>query len=189
MIRFDTRNKKPHLFGLLGLAVLFAAAGAALFLAAGGKAAPVVCAMIAVFCLITIVYLLISLRGQIQYNPYSYNTIYYPGFALFAMYAMITYTVLAVLMFRDPAKYTAYSLPRYLLYSARNYMMLTWPFRQRSAYQTSPSSGMKGNGSSTCWASSSHSCSWRGRPLFSASIISALFICLPRYTCILSACL
>ena len=128
MIRFDTRNKKPHLFGLLGLAVLFAAAGAALFLAAGGKAAPVVCAMIAVFCLITIVYLLISLRGQIQYNPYSYNTIYYPGFALFAMYAMITYTVLAVLMFRDPAKYTAYSLPRYLLYSARNYMMLTSPF-------------------------------------------------------------
>ena len=128
MIRFDTRNKKPHLYGLLVLAVIFAAVCAALLLTRGEKGAPAVCALIALFCLITIVYLLITLRGQIQYNPYSYNTIYYTGFALFALDCMITYTVLAIAMIREPAVYTAYSLPKYLLYSAKNYMILTSPF-------------------------------------------------------------
>lgn len=128
MIRFDTRNKKPHLFGLLALAVIFAAVCAALLLTGGEKSTPAVCALIAVFCLITIVYLLITLRGQIQYNPYSYNTIYYTGFSLFALDCMITYTVLAIAMIRNPAVYTARSLPRYLLYSAKNYMILTSPF-------------------------------------------------------------
>ena len=127
MIQFDTRNKKPHLYGLLALAVIFTAAGAALLLADGEKYAPAVCALIALFCLITIFYLLIQLRGQIQYNPYSYNTIYYAGFSLLALYVMVTYIVLAICMIREPSVYTAHSLPRYLLYSAKNYMILTAP--------------------------------------------------------------
>ena len=127
MIKFDTRDKKPNLYGLLALAVLFAAVIGLLIHLYGDKSGLNVCLLIAAFCLISIIYLLITLREQIRYNPYSYNTIYYVGFAVFALFVMTAHIVLAFLMTRHPESYGSEKIARYLLNSARDFMKYTSP--------------------------------------------------------------
>ena len=127
MIKFDTRDKKPNLYGLLALAVLFAAVIGLLIHLYGDKSGLNVCLLIAAFCLISIIYLLITLREQIRYNPYSYNTIYYVGFAVFALFVMTAHIVLAFLMARHPESYGSEKIARYLLNSARDFMKYTSP--------------------------------------------------------------
>ncbi len=127
-LRFDTLNKKPKLFHLLPLA---AAAGAAvMILSLGGRAdrAVPICAVTSIFCLVTIIVLLRAWRGQLRYNPYSYNTIYYVGFALFTFSVLLTNVVLEYRMLRWPELYPAEAILSVLLDSAKQYMFLSSPF-------------------------------------------------------------
>ena len=85
MIRFDTRDKKPKLYGL---AVITAAFAVLITLAAllGGEKAAVPCEIaVIVYLLLAGAALINAFVGQLKYNPYSYNTIYYIGFALFVL--------------------------------------------------------------------------------------------------------
>jgi vancomycin permeability regulator SanA len=127
-LRFDTLNKKPKLFHLLPLA---AAAGAAVLLLSLGsrsdRAVPI-CAVTSLFCLVTIFALLRAWRGQLRYNPYSYNTIYYMGFALFTLSVLVTNVVLEYRMLRWPELYPAETILSILLDSAKQYMFLSAPF-------------------------------------------------------------
>ena len=128
MIRFDTRNKKPKLYDLL---LLTAAAAAGLFLCfrrgpQGYEAA--ICTILGLYYLTVILRLLTAFRGQLQYNPYSYNTIIYAGFALFLLSVLITHIVLSVRMLRYPEVYTAEEVLHMVLGSAKNYMLLSSPF-------------------------------------------------------------
>ena len=127
-LRFDTRNKKPKLFHLLLLA---AAAGAAVLLLSlggqGSRAVPI-CAVTAAFCLTALFALLRAWREQLEYNPYSYNTIYYMGFAFFTLSVLVTNIVLEYRMLRFPELYHAEAILRTLLDSAKQYMLLSSPF-------------------------------------------------------------
>ena len=127
-LRFDTRNKKPKLFHLLLLA---AAAGAAVLLLSlggqGSRAVPI-CAVTAAFCLTALFALLRAWRGQLEYNPYSYNTIYYMGFAFFTLSVLVTNIVLEYRMLRFPELYPAEAILHTLLESAKQYMLLSSPF-------------------------------------------------------------
>ena len=69
-----------------------------------------------------------AFREQIRYNPYSYNTIFYFGFALFAFYVMIAYILLSVRAFRQPEVYSSDMIIYILLGSAKTFMLLTSPF-------------------------------------------------------------
>ncbi|MBS7263210.1 MAG: YdcF family protein [Eubacteriales bacterium] len=127
-IRFDTRDKKPKLYGLL---IPLAAAAIAIGVMAGVDAkryAVAVCAVAAAFCLCAIIVFLGTLRRQIEYNPYSYNTIYYAAFALFSLFVLGTYVVLAIRLIGAPGVYDAGEVLRLLLGSAKNYMLITAPF-------------------------------------------------------------
>ena len=62
------------------------------------------------------------------YNPYSYNTIFYPGFALFICSLMGTHAYVTVRCFQDPDSYRAAQMLFTLVHSAKNYMFLTTPF-------------------------------------------------------------
>lgn len=127
-LRFDTRNKKPKLFHLFLLA---AAAGAAVLLLSlggqGSRAVPI-CAVTAAFCLAALFALLRAWREQLEYNPYSYNTIYYMGFAFFTLSVLVTNIVLEYRMLRFPELYSAEAILRTLLDSAKQYMLLSSPF-------------------------------------------------------------
>ena len=127
MIRFDTRDKKPKLYDLLALTAA-AAVSAALI----GFSAPAhrtaICAVLGLYYLAVILRLIAAFFGQLRYNPYSYNTIIYSGFALFLLSVFITHTTLAVNMIRYPDIYTEFQIIHLVLNSAKNYMLLSSPF-------------------------------------------------------------
>ena len=126
--RFDTRDTKPKLRTLQLLTAAAAVAVAVLALTEAQRAAAAICAVIAVYALGMIAALLWAFREQIRYNPYSYNTIFYFGFALFSLSVMITHIVLALRISRDPSLYTLRTILLALLGSAKNYMYVSAPF-------------------------------------------------------------
>ena len=127
-MKLDVREKKPALWDLLILTC-----GAALLCAAvlrfGGEKAAVSCAVIAdVFLLCAVVMLVRAFFRQIEYNLYSYNTIYYMGFALFLFAVFVSCVLLTAEMIRHPDVYTAVYIVHTLVGSAKNYMLFTSPF-------------------------------------------------------------
>ena len=127
-IRFDTRDTKPKLRALLLLTVLAGLAVGTAAAFSGQRTAALICALMAAYALSVILTLLWAFREQIRYNPYSYNTIFYFGFALFALYIMIAYLVLAVHSARQPEVYTYNMIIHILLGSAKSFMFVSSPF-------------------------------------------------------------
>ena len=127
-IRFDTRDKKPKLYHLLALAVAAVGTASVLSILDAGRYAVAVCAIMTSLYLSAIVCLLLAFRGQLRYNPYSYNTIYYIGFALFLVSVAATHGLLLVRLIRHPELYDARQVMHLLLDSAKTYMLLSFPF-------------------------------------------------------------
>lgn len=128
MVRFDTLNKKPHLFGLLGIAVIAAGILGLLIITGAEEHAAAECLVVLIFCLIAFIYLIVTLIGQLRYNPYSYNTIFYIGFALFDLSILITHITILNGIIQQPMHYTAASIPFFIVNSAKRYMLLSFPF-------------------------------------------------------------
>ena len=125
MVRFDTRDTKPRIRVLL---IFTAAAGIAVGILARRGLNAAICGVMAAYALCVILTLLWAFREQLRYNPYSYNTIFYFGFALFAFYVMVAYLVLTVHTALEPEVYTSLMITHVLLRSAKNYMIITSPF-------------------------------------------------------------
>ncbi|MBR4456049.1 MAG: YdcF family protein [Solobacterium sp.] len=126
-VKFDTLSRKPHLFGLLPLAG--ATALVLLVLAAHGSKSYALaeCIVIILFCTAVLVSLGRAWVGQLRYNPYSYNTIYYVGFFVFTFFILITNLILAVRLIAGGIEVTALTVPQVLLNSATNFILLTLP--------------------------------------------------------------
>ncbi len=127
-VRFDTRETKPRLLPLRILTAAAALAVGALAMTAGGRAAKAICFVLALYAFGMILALLWAFREQIRYNPYSYNTIFYFGFALFAFFVLITLVSLALRIARSPELYTTDGVLHALLGSAKSYMIYSLPF-------------------------------------------------------------
>ena len=126
-MKFDTRNKKPKLYDLLPLTAVVVA-----LILLFGRDVPanqrLICWVLGAYYAAVILRLAVAFRGQLQYNPYSYNTILYSGFALFLLSVLITHSVLSFRMLRYPEVYTRNELPHLVLGSAKNYILLSSPF-------------------------------------------------------------
>ena len=128
-MKFDTRDKKPKVFSLLVVAAVEAAIVAVLCLKEGGERnAALISATLAAAFLAAVIILAVSFFRQLQYNPYSYNTIYYSGFFLFFLSLAITFAVLAVNQNNAPLQYGIGHSLQILLSSAVNFMYLSAPF-------------------------------------------------------------
>ena len=129
-MRFDTINKKPKLYDVLIVGAVAALAIAVLYAVGKGKYALPSVLLLDAFFVYAIVRLVIAFIGQLRYNPYSYNTIYYAGFALFLLSVLITHITLTVRVIVQPEVYASSEaqLIWTLLDSARNYMLLSAPF-------------------------------------------------------------
>ena len=122
-MKFDTRKKKPALYHALLMTVLTAAAVALIrALLPENAAYHIVSVLTAVYWAALIWRLVDTLRKQLEYNPYSYNTVYYSGFALFLLSVLLTHC-LAMLRFwgEDGGRGTA-DILWVALGSARQYM-------------------------------------------------------------------
>ncbi len=128
MIRFDTLDKKPKLYNLAYLTAAFAVLIAAMALIDAGRFAVPICAAVIVYLFLAVAALVNAFINQLRYNPYSYNTIYYIGFALFVLSLIATTVRLLVMMLRHPEIYGAEQLLHIFLDSAKTYMLISAPF-------------------------------------------------------------
>lgn len=92
------------------------------------KAALTVGIVLSVFYLLVLLQLAAAFRAEARITPYSYDTIYYIGFALFVFSVLVTHVVLTVRMMGRPEIYDAQELLRLLQGSAKQYMQLSFPF-------------------------------------------------------------
>ncbi len=139
---FDTRDTKPRFFPALILLAITQIVDITLVVNALRGANPntithtasnpfaLRCAVILLtVCFAGIVCVLIrTFFEQLRYNPYSYNTIYYAGFALFFLFVTITHAFEIVRSFTTPEMFTIYQVFSDVLYSARTYLFLSFPF-------------------------------------------------------------
>lgn len=126
--KFDTIYKKPHIWSIAIISAAVAAVVAALLLI--GPTTLIVPAYIIIDAyLITVIILLVrAFFKQLQYNPYSYNVIYYAGFAIFVLFVLITFVPLTVEIATAAEPYGENMIIFILMTSAREYMTITFPF-------------------------------------------------------------
>ena len=124
-LKFDTRDKKPHLYdaGLFSLAAVAALA----FLLRGGHVLAGT-ALVIGSGIVLLVLLQRTFIGQLKYNPYSYNTIIYTGFSLFLLSIILTHVYNLVQQLLHPDVWSWRESLFTLIYSARSYMLLSFPF-------------------------------------------------------------
>ncbi|MBQ1502178.1 MAG: YdcF family protein [Firmicutes bacterium] len=127
-MRFDTRDKKPKEYSIAILTLMTAVIVAVLSLSGAASHGAAISAVIAAYLLAVIVLLIFAFFRQIQYNPYSYNTIYYIGFALLALSAFITQIIITVRLAAHPELEAGYQITSTLLGSAMNHMLWSFPF-------------------------------------------------------------
>lgn len=127
-MKLDTRDKKPKLYSLAILSAAAVLALAGLAYNGGGALLGWGNLVLALYFGAMVALLIDAFFKQIQYNLYSYNTILYAGFALFALFLFATHAYAAWESFRHPEEYQALQMLFTLLHSAKNYMFLTSPF-------------------------------------------------------------
>ena len=127
-MKFDTRDKKPKLWNIAAVTAVFAALLAVLVWLGAEKYAVAASIGFDLYYLIVLFLLVSAFFKQIQYNPYSYNTIFYMGFALFLLTVLILQLRLTVLLVRRSEGHTVNDILRLLLTSAKTYIILTAPF-------------------------------------------------------------
>lgn len=127
-LRFDTRTKKPNLYGLLIETFVVLIAVLILYRIPGGSR---VASVLLQFYFITVViHLFAGWVRQIRYNPYSYNTIFYFGFGLFSLSLLLTVVPAPFEYISEmQTEQEAYRhLASLLMGSAKTYMLLSFPF-------------------------------------------------------------
>ena len=88
-MRFDTLDKKPKVWNIAVAAVIAIAIEFVVFRTSGNYSLGFACVVLALFLIVVMAMLANAFVKQLRYNPYSYNTIFYSGFALFALSTLI----------------------------------------------------------------------------------------------------
>lgn len=126
-MKFDTRDKKPKVYNIAVLTLITAAVLFPFVTSADTEQLKWGNAILAVYFLLVVFFLLVAFQRQLQYNPYSYNTILYSGFAFFFLSLLFTHSYLAVKGFQNPGQFSLHSMWYTLLNSGKNYLNLTSP--------------------------------------------------------------
>lgn len=127
-MKFDTRDKKPKLYNILIPTAIAAAIIAGLLLWETKESEALISLTLDLYWTGVLILLVDALFKQMQYNPYSYNTIYYIGFSLFVFSILITEIVWTVRLFRSPGQYPRLNHLYWMAGSAKSYMLLSFPF-------------------------------------------------------------
>lgn len=128
-LRFDTTDKKPNIWNVAILAAVTVIVLAAL-LSRKPVGFPAVAAVTCAFLALTVIFLAAAFVKQIHYNPYSYNTIYYAGFALFTLAALMAEiaSIISLTKMGLADSVAVYNLLSMLQGSAKTYMLFSSPF-------------------------------------------------------------
>ena len=127
-MRFYSRARKPKVWFLEVFALAATAALFTLHYFGGESRAVWGNAVLSAFFFLSAVSLWVAFVHQLQYCPYSYNTIFFNGFALFILSLAITHLYVTVSCILRPDSFREEQILFILLHSAKNYMLLTTPF-------------------------------------------------------------
>ena len=127
-MKFDTRSKKPKLYNLLIQALFVLLIVFLLVQKDAEQHTALISALIGLFLLAAVGQLVAAFFKQIQYNPYSYNTIYYMGFSLFLLAVAVMQLRITLLLVLEPQVYQANEILHILLDSAKTFMLWSSPF-------------------------------------------------------------
>ena len=123
----DKKQKEPGILVFLLLSLAAVLALGALLMIGRGNRLQQGNLLLTVYFGLSAFYLADAFRRQLKVNLFSYNTILFAGFALFALFLFGTHAYAAVQSFRDPEGFRTLQLVFSLLNSAKNYMFLTAP--------------------------------------------------------------
>ncbi len=127
VLTFYSLDKKPKLYNAL-IAVILTAAAVAVFRRFLPELNPYAeTAAIGIAFLVILVMFWRALIRQIEYNPYSYNTIIYSGFSLLILSAAVSHFRYAFLVFISDAG-ASYDPIRYFSGSAKGFLLISAPF-------------------------------------------------------------
>lgn len=132
-MRFDTLFKKPKLWNVAVTSVLMIVFVALLYLLRPEGWQRTVGIGLMAYLMIVIGFLIRGFFRQLRYNPYSYNTIYYSGFAIFLLSILVTHVIMFFTVIQSSEEelwinmlYTLVSSPKqYMLYSAPLVLVLS----------------------------------------------------------------
>lgn len=127
-MRFDTLDKKPKLWNIAAASAAAAAAAAVLFLVNPAGRDLLLGILLIVYLAVVIAFLVRGFFRQIRYNPYSYNVIYYSGFAVFLLSILITHIVAFVQYTKAPDVDLTHIILGTLAFSPINYVLYSSPF-------------------------------------------------------------
>ena len=121
--------KKPKIWNIAVLSVI-AVAALAVLLTREHIILPAVVLVICGYLVLVILFLLRAFFRQLKYNPYSYNTIYYIGFALFLLSVLIAQIAVAVMAWKMQlgGQEALGTMLARLLASAKLYIIISAPF-------------------------------------------------------------
>ncbi len=128
-LRLDTRNAKPKLSALNIWTMIALAIIVILNLLNAEKYVLASVITVLVYSIGMTIMLVVAFFEQMRYNLYSYNTIFYIGFALFSLSVDITFGFLTHNILRHPEYYGFVNAIIYaIIESAKSYIILSFPF-------------------------------------------------------------
>ena len=128
MLKLDTRTKKPKIYSIAALSLVTALIMGFFMYGPYDQNGLIAGAVFAMYLMTVIVLLIDAFFKQIQYNLYSYNTIYYMGFALFVLVLLIFHIYGALVTIHQLGYYSAEHVLHVMTGSAKIYLLLTFPF-------------------------------------------------------------
>lgn len=127
MVKFDTSDRKPRIINIAVVSVITAALLLYfLFNKTEGDSLRIG-VLLSLYLLAVELMLANALIGQLRYNPYSYNTIYYIGFGVFVLFLLLTHLYITANLILRPESFLAEDFIDVLLNSAKNYIFVTMP--------------------------------------------------------------
>lgn len=127
ILEFYSKESKQGPIPFLLLTVAAAAVLGVLFALGADSNASAICIVTLIYVICAAVALFWGFCSQVRYNPYSYNTIFYFGFALFILSVVPTLILTLSYMAQYPEMNNLYTVISVILYSARNYTFYLAP--------------------------------------------------------------
>jgi uncharacterized SAM-binding protein YcdF (DUF218 family) len=124
IMKFDTRDKKPRIWNVAILSAVTVVVVTVLTALPGNEHILTISLILAAYFACVIVMLITAFFRQLQYNPYSYNVIYYLSFSLFVI-SVLAFLVLSMTRtFSGSAEPDIKQILTVLSGAARNFLVL-----------------------------------------------------------------
>ena len=127
-MKINKDGKKPKLYNILIQAIVVTSVIVMLTRGEGHRNTLAVCLIAGGFYLAAVIQLIAAFFKQIRYNLYSYNTIYYFGFAMFLLSVWVMQVYITIDLIRYPDIFGVHEILRLLLDSAKMFMIMSLPF-------------------------------------------------------------